>query len=329
MEYPNDLAAKLVAEATKGHATVQKGHLDELELRFHHGTTLTFTLKTWTEQPGEIPQPHTLWILRNPTDRTLKTLRKSRESYVSLGGAVRILGPGTIVDRAGLKVKKPPLAPQRRSAFSDRSSLVPRWLFRLPTGSEWLVTTLAERCGVSASVASYAITDLEERELLATHRRGRERWVGDLDHVALIHHWTAEYSWRRNYSVRAHAPVGSPMRFLRRLIKSDFPRWAATLHTGAQLYAPHAPLPHLQLYVDLPRAALHDLIADLGWVEDAEGSIELFTPHYRRSIWQWVQSAQGIPVVSHLQMILDLWQHPLRGREQADLLLEKHVQDLK
>jgi hypothetical protein len=34
-------------------------------------------------------------------------------------------------------------------------------------------------------------------------------------------------------------------------------------------------------------------------------------------------------VVSTAQLIVDLWHYPVRGREQAELLLEKHVAGLR
>lgn len=327
MEHLKQQATQLVAEATRGYATVGRNG-DLLNLELGDGSSLTFKLELWTDEPVPAGNPKPLWILKNPTRRTLNRLRETGASFAAVNGVVRVIGPGILVDRTGVVSRSPRKAPQHRSAFSDRASLVARWLFRFPPDNEWLVTMLAERSGVSASVASYAVTDLEERGLLTTERRGRERWVSGIDRMALIQQWTSEYHWRKNYSIRVRAPIGSSIRFLHRLKKENLPRWAAAFHTGAQLYASHAPPPHLQIYVDLPRSALQGLVADLGWTPDDKGGIQLFIPHHRRSVWHWADHVEGIPVVSHLQLILDLWEHPLRGREQAEILLEKHLLDL-
>lgn len=318
----------LVAAATRGYATVNRRG-EELEVAFSQGPRLNFTLAVWVDEITPSPDPQTLWILKNPTRRTLEGLRASGASYAALNGAVRLLGRGVVIDRTGVLSRTPRKASQRRSAFSDRASLVPRWLFRFPSDQEWLVTTLAERSGVSPSVASYAISDLEERGLVATERRGRERWVSRIQHTALIRHWASEYNWRMNHSVRVRAPIGSPKKFLHRLSRQRLPRWAAALHTGAWLYAPHANPPSLQIYVDLSRSALRALIAEHDWTPDEEGGLQLLVPHYRRSVWHWTETVDGTLVVSLLQLMLDLWNHPLRGREQADLLLEKHLMGLE
>jgi hypothetical protein len=44
-------------------------------------------------------------------------------------------------------------------------------------------------------------------------------------------------------------------------------------------------------------------------------------PFYTHSAWHGAQSAHGLPVVSTLQLILDLWHYPIRGREQAEHLI--------
>lgn len=44
-------------------------------------------------------------------------------------------------------------------------------------------------------------------------------------------------------------------------------------------------------------------------------------PFYMDSVWRGTRSVHGLPVVSTLQLILDLWHYPIRGREQAEHLI--------
>ena len=48
-------------------------------------------------------------------------------------------------------------------------------------------------------------------------------------------------------------------------------------------------------------------------------------PYYRVSAFFDCQEAAGLPVVSDLQLYLDLYDHPLRGREQAEQILERRL----
>lgn len=273
------------------------------------------------DEPGE-----TLLLLRRPTKRDLRDLRSKGLSYVGLNGVVRIQGPGLLIDRTDLKVTTTPTRPVRRSAFSDRASLITRWLFAQPLGSESRISGLAEAAGVSPSVASYAAKDLERRGLVEVAARGRERWIRLVEHRRLLTQWAAEYSWRDNTSLAVHAPIGSPRRFLARMPLPLLPRCAVTLQAGASLVLPHAPVEQIHMYIDVPTPAdLSHVARKLEWPPDPGGQLLFFMPYYRRSVWDGVREREGVPVVSDLQLMLDLWNHPIRGREQAELLLEKHL----
>ncbi len=69
--------------------------------------------------------------------------------------------------------------------------------------------------------------------------------------------------------------------------------------------------------------ALASLARRLGWPQSPEGSLKLMVPYYKQSVWDGVTEQEGVPIVSNVQLLLDLWNYPVRGREQADLILEK------
>ncbi|NIM52031.1 MAG: hypothetical protein GTO22_22770 [Gemmatimonadales bacterium] len=49
-------------------------------------------------------------------------------------------------------------------------------------------------------------------------------------------------------------------------------------------------------------------------------------PWYRQSVWHDLQRARQTPIVSTLQLVLDLWHYPVRGREQSEHLLRTVLQ---
>lgn len=268
----------------------------------------------------------TLWVLRRPKRGELENLRAQDQSFVALNGAVRLQSPGVLIDRNDVKLPTRAVRPSQRSAFSDRASLIPRWLFKEPSDSEWTITRLADCAGVSLSVTSYAVKDLERRHLLDVQARGRERLIRLVDHRQLLVQWAREYDWRDNPSLAVHAPVGSVQRFLRRMASLELPRCALTLQGAASLLTPHAPVEKLHLYVDLKsRASLSSLARRLDWNPDPDGEFQFLLPYYKTSVWRGLRERDGVPLVSDLQLMLDLWNHPIRGREQAELLLEKHI----
>jgi hypothetical protein len=77
------------------------------------------------------------------------------------------------------------------------------------------------------------------------------------------------------------------------------------------------------VYVDAPdEAALHAIAAKERWPAGSDGKLVLMCPYYRKSVWDNVQSIRQVPIVDIVQLLLDLWRYPVRGREQAEHLLE-------
>jgi hypothetical protein len=139
--------------------------------------------------------------------------------------------------------------------------------------------------------------------------------------------WTRGYDWRLNRGVAVHAPVGDLTRFMHRLprLMPSGARWALTMQAGASLVAPHATWDRVHVYVDVPSAegsqALTELAARAGWTPADDGRLVLLIPYYSTSVWHGLRTIDRLPVVSDLQLALDLWHYPLRGREQAEHLL--------
>jgi hypothetical protein len=141
----------------------------------------------------------------------------------------------------------------------------------------------------------------------------------------LFHAWTRVYDWKRNESLTVAAPVGDPSRFLRRLpaLLAHAPRWALTMQAGASLLAPHAAWENIHIYVDVATLAeLAEVARTAGWEQGAGGRITLMRPWYTSSAWLDSRDVRGITVVHPLQLMLDLWHYPVRGREAAEFIAD-------
>ncbi len=272
-----------------------------------------------------------VWVLPRASAAIRETLRAHGEQYIDLRGAVHLALPWALVDRADL-------TPSHRSAgslrpvvdpFADRSSLVVRTL--LEHGDlerAWGVRELAGAAGVGVATASEVLRALAERELVTITRRGRASEVRLLNASASVEAWTRSYDWRLNRGIAVHAPVGDLTRFMHRLprLVPSGTRWALTMQAGASLVAPHATWDRVHVYVDVPSAhgshGLMEFAARADWTPGDNGRLVLLAPYYTTSVWEGVRSISQLPVVSDLQLVLDLWHYPVRGREQAEHLIE-------
>ncbi len=271
-----------------------------------------------------------VWVLPRASAMIRETLRAHGEQYIDLRGAVHLALPWALVDRADL-------TPSHRSAgslrpsvdpFADRSSLVVRTLLEHGDIERvWGVRELAGAAGVGVATASDVLRALAERELVTITRRGRASEVRLLHPIATVEAWTRSYDWRLNRGIAVHAPVGDLTRFMHRLPRliPSGARWALTMQAGASLVAPHATWDRVHVYVDVPSAegphALTELAARAGWTPADDGRLVLLIPYYATSAWHGLRTIDRLPVVSDLQLALDLWHYPLRGREQAEHLL--------
>ena len=178
-------------------------------------------------------------------------------------------------------------------------------------------------------LASGGAFDAVVLDLVVVAQEGRRAAVSVKKPRLLFKSWTSSYDWNRNLALTVRAPVADAREFLKSLprkLRSRSQQWALTLQAGASLVAPHATLNHVHLYVDVPTAILLErFAADLNWPPDPDGRVTLMRPYYRESIWEDVRKHSGIPVVDDLQLALDLWNYPLRGREQAEHILRRSL----
>jgi hypothetical protein len=281
------------------------------------------------------------WLVTRGTVAQRQRWREHDENFIDLSGAVRLRVPGIFIDRTDLAATRRSAMTSRtshtRNPFGDRASLVVRVLLEDPART-WTTSALAEEAGVSIATVSLVTEALNNADLVRIRRVGRARAIAINHPEAVLTQWARRYDWTRNTAISFAAPVGAPERFLRRLPDvlgrptstglarptrtAGHRRWALTLQAGASLFAPHAQWDTIHLYVDADEAdELLDIGERAGWQPSATGRVVLFLPYYRTSVWHRASVRQDLPVVSPTQLILDLWNYPVRGREQAEHLM--------
>jgi hypothetical protein len=118
---------------------------------------------------------------------------------------------------------------------------------------------------------------------------------------------------------------------LQRLRKIDVPRkveYALSVQAGAGLIAPHAVYKEVHMYVgDGKGTEFFKKELDL---RDADqgANLVLMMPYYKHSVFYDSRQIEGLCVVSDIQLYLDLYGYPVRGREQAEHLYAKRLEML-
>jgi DNA-binding transcriptional ArsR family regulator len=265
--------------------------------------------------------------------RVAAWLRQQGIGHVDLHGRAFLQGQGVLVDRQVADPHAPdvvpPVFPSLGSPFADRSSLVLRHLFA--SGFTYHgVRALASQLQLSPGLVSRVLRGLRDEGYVREEREGGGRLVSaDL----LLQDWVDFYRRRarkqrqRRFFMHARDPEAILSRLAQqRPAAAALPDWAISFHAGATLVAPYT------IYSEV-----HVLLGGQAWEESVqafrkrfalepardEANVILVQPSYRESWRYGVRRIRALPVVSDVQLYLDLHVYPTRGREQASRILPR------
>jgi len=114
---------------------------------------------------------------------------------------------------------------------------------------------------------------------------------------------------------------------LKGLRQAADPAWGLSLHGGASVVAGFVQFREVHLYISPEQPKLEgEFVRALG-ARPAEGEANLvvLSPFYRHSVLFEPRVVEGLRVVSDLQLFLDLSCFAQRGKEQADVILERRL----
>lgn len=254
-------------------------------------------------------------------------LRQQGVGYWDAGGSVYFDLPWAVY-----WVDRPVPAGHRRvlsNIYRGSSAQVLHALLLEPDRA-WHINELADRAEVSASTVHQVVTFLEEQLWMEKEGRGprsvrRLRLPG-----ALLDAWADAHSLRRYEVRRFHRWARQPMELV--CVTTDALddigiEYALTLGTGSQLVAPHATdtsriwlLVHASSVPALDGAAR---AVELQPVDEGESVTVLVSRG--RSPLLFRRQVEGYWVASDIQLYLDLWAWPQRGKEQARHLRAERI----
>jgi len=269
-------------------------------------------------------EPHSLRVLAakylSPAQQ--EWLRRAGVPFLDLAGNAWLAGERLLIDRRGFAnpdahVRLP------RGAFSDKASLVVRSLVDSPQGRG--IRELAGALDLSPGYVSKVVKQLDRSGYIAKGPAGVS-----LRHVdELLDDWVHAYRGREPaFSAGFFVLAPSAEELLGQLGRSEFAgseRYALTGQAGAHLLAPYAEFDRVDVYVR-EQADAELLAAQLGArPADRGANLQIMIPYYRISAFFACQRAQELRVVSDLQLYLDLYDFPVRGREQAEHLYTRRL----
>lgn len=279
------------------------------------------SLKAIAQGKKEIP----LLAAPSLSPRRQELLRNERISFVDLAGNAWIEAPGISIDHRSSE--SPPRGFREvNSPFSDKSSLVLRVMMDAPE-RDWGNNEIAAKAGVSAGWVSQICHRLEDLRYAVRAKNRKLRLFRPQD---ILQDWVEFYRQRKREQYRFRLPAGSVEDVMKALKKSGSLRehkGLLSFQAGASLAAPYARFNEVHVYSDGLPASIGDWKRELRLEEADPGECNfvLADPYYRVSGRHGSREIEGFPVVSDVQLYLDLKLYPLRGGEQADHLFRKRL----
>ena len=202
-----------------------------------------------------------------------------------------------------------------------------------PRGPIRNLAQLAKLAAVSPPLVYRWATAMERSGYLAK-RMGRVPVLANLD--ALLGEWRGRYRVSDNNPIPCssvfgeHADESFRDEFLNRLrhLSDSAPPCALTGHQACRLYRlKHSDARSIHLYYSGEPSVLMEAL-QLVRSDNPAAPVVLLQPRHRRSVFGGVSRLDDVPVCDILQVYLDLYHLPDRGREQADFVYERILEPL-
>ncbi len=254
--------------------------------------------------------------------------RQCREAgvfYLDFSGNVFIAYKGLYIERTGFPNRFPEKR-KGRGPFSDKASLILRAILANNGDRVWGVRELAKKIGIDPGFVSRMVNELEKRRYIARINSK----IKLRNPKGIFADWVYEYNYKKNDEVGYFCLAEGPKEIMDKIrnipIETNI-EYALGIHAGAGLIAPYATFYEVHIYIP-NEVSMEYFVKQLELNEADDGANVLFLfPYYKHSAFYGAQTISGLKVVSDIQLYIDLYHYPLRGREQAEHLYEKRLEN--
>ncbi len=269
----------------------------------------------------------TLLVVPNLTPALLAACRQAKLSAADLNGRLYLRAPGLLVELPALDGRRYRFDLEPRNVFVGKSARIVRALLADPE-RPWKQSELVARTGATSGLVSRIVTHLVRQGLVARSGSGKRHQSFQLtSRDALLDAWAQADDFARRVTTHCfHCLDQDPVQLAHKLsdaLTHHGSPFAFTQWIAAWLRHPYTQPPLVSLYVSQLPAS--DLLDSLGLRPVAEGGRVWFHLPVDEGVFRETRVVDNLPLVSDVQIYLDLQNTGLRGPEQARALRESSV----
>ncbi|MDR3610888.1 MAG: type IV toxin-antitoxin system AbiEi family antitoxin [Ignavibacteriaceae bacterium] len=246
-------------------------------------------------------------------------------NFIDLSGNVYIAEDRIYIEKLQNKNLSPDNR-KNRSPFSDKASLLIRKLL-YDKQQLWGIRELANSIGLDPGFVSRIVSELQLRNYIIRI----DSQIKLINREQILKDWVENYSPVNNSELKFFSPGKNVKDILADISKISIgnsnPDYALSFQAGANLIYNYSAYDIVHIYIrDMGNL---DQFKDLNLIQVDKGANIIFMlPYYKKSVFFDRQFIQNLWVVSDLQLYLDLYNYPLRGREQAEKIYEVKLKKL-
>ena len=250
--------------------------------------------------------------------RTL--LKEDGVGYLDLSGNAYLRFGAVLVDRSSPE-PPPKRRPGTRELLTPKTTRILRALLDNPNKT-FGVRELAALCRLSPAAVVSASRLLEDKAFV---ERDAERRVVLTRPGPLLDFWAGAWAFDRNAVARYFSVNSAPrdiMDDISRLAARENLPYGLTLQAGASLVAPFVRFADVWFYAP---GDLQPWIEGLDLAPATAGANVMLVSPYDGGVLDGVRLIKKKAVVSDVQLYVDLYNFPARGREQAEFLRDRRI----
>jgi hypothetical protein len=256
------------------------------------------------------------------SQRSAEICRQNNVGFIDLEGNAFLSFGNILIDkrvRERVNIEKKEIT----EIFSARATRIIRVLLENSSKERWLINDLAKEANVSLGYTSDVLSALSVQGYVEKKKR---KGIQLKEKDSLLDRWASVYSFSQNnifslYTLeKDFAAIFKKIADLSETFKL---KSALTLHSAASLVAPYvARFSDIYLYVE-GDIALWKKKLDLRDVERG-ANLYLISP-YDEGVFYGFKKVKKIPIIGNIQLYLDLFKYPARGKEQAEYVRQKLI----